>query len=1005
MAIISETILSEAGGLSKWASQMLGLGSDHRDTARNGTSPKSKIASVFNRKVLLMGTAAMVVQASPAFGQAVTPFSCSVEPYGVINNPSNLVTLDPDTGTNTNAVAVDPASRINGLGYNTIDNFAYGINEDRDIVRLDVNGNLTNLGQPTGPGNYNPRGAAGAMDTAGNLYLIRNNAVFIVDIGNNPAAGTLTYTRLSLSGLNVNLDDITFSVTDGNLYGLSDGDLVRVNLSTGMVSAVATTGDTLVDGAGGAWSTADGTVFLYVNGTPSTGILFSVDVSAATPVVTRVGDVARNGSFDAFACLPPILTKQASTTSSSPGSGYSYTYNITNAFSTPITVSFDDVLPSGITFDAGSVSAPGGGSISTFDDDALRITGITIPGSGSVSFTADVTVDSGVAAGTNIDNQATILFGTTVVESDDPSTAAALDPARVGITAPVAADLVTQKTLTSGDTTPDVGDTVTFEIEVTNNGPAAATNVTLTDLIPDGLTATANNGDVSQGSYDDGSGLWTIGTLANGATATLTIEGVVNGSQGGETIENTTTAAVSADISDPTNDDDDLVESFTVNNVGADTTIAAPACGVDSAIIFTGLTFDSIDPDGVRQDTYRLSNSAVIGGIVVDVLVEFSSVPDGTTLPRISASNGNFSYNLSSAAGTVSATYSIVEAGTNNSLVGNYRLRFGDIDNLERIGVTTSDIAVAITNNPTNLTIQEIGGVTTAIGASGNRSSVAEDTFEVAIVGRSTFTVTARANSGINAGFQLDGNLSSPLSAVACSSDIVTVKTLGSGDATPAQGDVVTYEIEVGNSGPALINDLSLTDLIPDGLTATTNNGDVSQGSYDDSSGLWSIGTLDVGANATLTIEGTVDDAQGDETITNNTTAATSPTLNDTSSAGDDLTEAVVIAPSVDLVITKTNTPGVNGEVDQASDTLTSGATTTYTLTVTNNGPDSVTGAVVTDTPTAGLTCPGTNPVAISGDGVPSGSFTVADITGAGITLDTLDDGQSTTLSFSCQVN
>lgn len=108
---------------------------------------------------------------------------------------------------------------------------------------------------------------------------------------------------------------------------------------------------------------------------------------------------------------------------------------------------------------------------------------------------------------------------------------------------------------------------------------------------------------------------------------------------------------------------------------------------------------------------------------------------------------------------------------------------------------------------------------------------------------------------------------------------------------------------------------------------------------------------------------------------------------------------------SVDLQITKTNTPG-SGPNDQAADTLTSGQTTTYTLVVTNGGLSSVTGAVVTDTPAAGLTCPGGNPVTISGDGLPSGGpFIVSNLTGGGITLGTLTAGQSTTLSFDCTVN
>ena len=116
-------------------------------------------------------------------------------------------------------------------------------------------------------------------------------------------------------------------------------------------------------------------------------------------------------------------------------------------------------------------------------------------------------------------------------------------------------------------------------------------------------------------------------------------------------------------------------------------------------------------------------------------------------------------------------------------------------------------------------------------------------------------------------------------------------------------------------------------------------------------------------------------------------------------------TVSVTVAASADLSVTKTNTPGVNGEADQASDSVVTGTSTTYTIVVTNNGPDAITGALVKDTVGSGLTCVAGDPVTISGDGVPSGSFTIGDLTGAGITLDALTDGQSTTISYSCEVN
>ena len=119
----------------------------------------------------------------------------------------------------------------------------------------------------------------------------------------------------------------------------------------------------------------------------------------------------------------------------------------------------------------------------------------------------------------------------------------------------------------------------------------------------------------------------------------------------------------------------------------------------------------------------------------------------------------------------------------------------------------------------------------------------------------------------------------------------------------------------------------------------------------------------------------------------------------------DTATVTVTVTGEIDLALTKTNTPGINGNVDQADDTVTSGDTTSYTIVVTNNGPNAVVGATVTDAAGAGITCDAAAPVTITGDGVPSGSFTFSDLSSGGIALGTLSTGQSTTLSYSCQVN
>lgn len=67
---------------------------------------------------------------------------------------------------------------------------------------------------------------------------------------------------------------------------------------------------------------------------------------------------------------------------------------------------------------------------------------------------------------------------------------------------------------------------MTFTVTLANGGPAEATNVTVNDLLPAGLSfvdATPSSGT----NYDASTGDWTIPTLVNGATATLAIRAKV----------------------------------------------------------------------------------------------------------------------------------------------------------------------------------------------------------------------------------------------------------------------------------------------------------------------------------------------------------------------------------------------------------------------------------------------------------------------------------------------
>jgi uncharacterized repeat protein (TIGR01451 family) len=105
------------------------------------------------------------------------------------------------------------------------------------------------------------------------------------------------------------------------------------------------------------------------------------------------------------------------------------------------------------------------------------------------------------------------------------------------------------------------------------------------------------------------------------------------------------------------------------------------------------------------------------------------------------------------------------------------------------------------------------------------------------------------------------------------------------------------------------------------------------------------------------------------------------------------------IFPAASLIITKTN-----GKASTSS-----GSTNNYVVTLTNQGPDAANGVILKDAPGAGLTCPPTNGVVCSVNSgsalCPTGPFTMANLTGVGITISTFPANSALQFTYTCNVN
>ena len=411
----------------------------------------------------------------------------------------------------------------------------------------------------------------------------------------------------------------TFAFLDENDDGLRDnGDPGVANVSVQLLSGntvVATTttnsqGDYSFNGlAPGSYSVK----FSSPNGSSFTSELvgsnpaINSDVNPSNGVSPTFTLTSGQNLTTVDAGILPIdltVTKNVSNPAPQLDSNVTFTINLSNAtgYSQATRVAVSDLLPAGLTYVSSATSQ------GTYNSS----TGLWTVGSLAAGSSATLTVVATVATVGAKTNVATV----TAADETDVATAAQLTSS-AGVNAVLPVDLVVTKNVSNA--TPAVGSNVTFTITLADNGPGNATNVDVTDLLPAGLTYVSST--ASQGTYNSSTGVWTVGSVASGATpVTLSVTTTVTTSS---PVTNTATVTTVTQIDTNPNPnasvtvtpqaDVDLVVTKSVDNalptVGQNVTFTI-TLGNEGPATATSVTGSDLLPAGMTFVSYAASQGS-----------------------------------------------------------------------------------------------------------------------------------------------------------------------------------------------------------------------------------------------------------------------------------------------------------------------------------------------------------------------------------------------------------
>ncbi len=540
------------------------------------------------------------------------------------------------------------------------------------------------------------------------------------------------------------------------------------------------------------------------------------------------------------------------------GAGGSITYQVTatnNGPSSAANASITDTLPAGVTFV--SVNA------STF--------GWTCTNNGNISVNCDrVSWPAGSSTVFTIVVTAPVATGT--ITNDVDITATTPDPDSTNNDDSVDTDIFPSADLSVVKTGPAAvssGGTISYDLDVANNGPSSADSVSVTDALPPGVTfvsVNASNGGWTCNNTASISVTCDRPTWASGSTTTITV--VVTAPVGFVTITNAVTIGSTTSDPVPANNDDSVdtvvggVADLSVVKNGpatvtaggeidytVDAANAGPTAAINVSVTDTlpaGVTFVSVTPSNGGWTCTNNGNISVTcdranwaSGATTTFTIIVRAPAQATTLTNTvaitSPTNDPDVTNNDDSAGTdvtALADLSLVKTGpaqvdSGASIRYQITVHNAGPSNAASVSVTdTLPAGVTFTSaSGAGWTCTHAGNVTITCDRAALASGASAPVITVRVTaptGPAHLTNLANVTSSTPDPNPVNDSDTAPTRVHSGSgghpprADLSIVKT---GPAQVNAGDTISYEIAVSNAGPDTAINLRMTDTLPAGVT------------------------------------------------------------------------------------------------------------------------------------------------------------------------------------------